>query len=545
MKRRAKSSEEWVDLVQAETSDNDDKKGSNSIMGNAGRRIVVMIAGTVILFLIFSYSNKSSTSTASTQKQHLIIDSQQGGKRRNRKVVLLGPHDRYNDFGDILAERVVTKLLVDRAGFVYTEADEAANTLLLGGIVTRDDMDHHGLTPHKTVHSMKEIQKLSREDSKMGPYDIVFTGGSGEGPGDEGPAILYEKHKDAVAFLETKALRRQAEADRVYDCPYLFPKELLLPHAEKETTRKHKTGSVHTLKRQKKNYAIVDSLETQNKKDKDFKAAPLSCRRITSMADHLGYRSSKPFAPDSTVMTKELFGAEIEAIFESDVRKELLEFPAFSSVATDAALSYIAVQHESIKHMSDPMYTQDLAEALDEVSRNLGNAPVVFFPAGRVGRPVGDHLAFGLSREVSQKMKQPSVLYEVEHALKVAALIQGSRAVLSTNLHVMILSFVYQKPRASWDGGRNHETFLEVWEAEDVASRGMVSSVHDTWEKGLSPFFQADGSEITQIQTEAANQKAKQHYLDNFERWSTLLITPTNKGDDDDNSPTRHRTVLL
>ena len=492
------------------------------------------------MFVLFSSFQKDP------RQQLLIIDSnQQDGKRRNRKVVLLGPHDRYSDFGDILAERVVTKLLVDRAGFVFTEADEAANTLLLGGIVTRDDMDHHGLTPHKTVHSMKEIQKLSREDTAMGPYDIVFTGGSGEGPGDEGPAILYEKHKDAVAHLETEALRSRAVSDRVYDCPYLFPKEFLQPVAQINTTRTHDTGRVHTLVRQKKNYAIVDSLETQNKKDKAEKGAPLACRRVTTMADHLGFRSSKPFAPDSTVMTRELLGPEIEALFETEVRGDLLGFPAFASATKDAPLRYIAVQHESNKHASDPAYAQEMADALDEVSRNLGNIPVVFFPAGRVGRPVGDHMAFGLSREVSEKMQQPTVLYEVEHALKVAALIQGAGAVLSTNLHVLILSFVYQKPRVSWDGGRNHETFLQVWEAGDVASRGMVSSVRDTWEKGLRPFFRTDGSEITQSETEAANQKAKQHYLDNFNRWSSLLITPTNKKDDGDNAPTRHRTVLL
>jgi len=325
----------------------------------------------------------------------------------------------------------------------------------------------------------------------------------------------------------------------------LFPKELLRPNAETNITRTHAKGRVHTLIQQKKNYAIVDSLETFNKKDKEAKSAPLDCRRVTTMADHLGFRSSKPFAPDSTVMTKELFGPEIESLFENEVRGDLLGFPAFSSATKDTPLSYIAVQHESIKHTSEPTYAQDLADALDEVSRNLGNAPVVFFPAGRVGRPVGDHLAFGLSREVSEKMQQPSVLYEVEHALKVTALIQGAKAVLSTNLHVLILSFVYQKPRVSWDGGRNHEAFLEVWEAGDVASMETVSSVRDTWEKGLRPFFRADGSEITRTQTEAANQKAKQHYLENFERWSSLLITPTEKGDGDDNGQKRHRTVLL
>ena len=550
MKRRTKANDDsWVDLIQAGTNQGGTPRGNTKNGADKDSRMKIKIAlGLMFLMtMLFSFTKRDKATITTSLKQQSKLDSfGGGGKRRKRKVVLLGPHDRYNDFGDILAERVITKLLVDQAGFVYNADDDRTNTLLLGGIVTRDDMDRHGLTPHKTVHSMGAIQTMSREDMKNGPYDIVFTGGSGDGPGDEGPSILYEKHKDAVELLESEALKRSALDDRVYDCPYLFPKELLLAKIDKNqgtNTRKHKTGSITTLPRPKKNYAIIDSLETMpSKKNKQQpKEPPLACRRVAVKADHLGYRNRKPFAPDSSVMTKDLFEEEIETIFETQVKQELLKLVGFSSSTTTAKddfapIQYIAVQHETERHMTDANYAQELAEVLDEVSKNLGNVPVVFFPAGRVGRPLGDHVAFEFSREVAQKMKNPSVLYEVEHAMKVAALISRAKAVVSTNLHVHIISFVYQKPRATLHGGQNHKSFIDMWEAKDVASLGMVSNVQDTWKQGLQQFFVASGSEkplITQKQTKAASQKAIRHYLQNFITWSNLLTTPTDKGDDD------------
>ena len=538
MKRRVKASDEWVDLIQAENSDDDNigtPKGNKNRNSNVRCKVLAMML--FLTTLTFLVSVMYGDGTKATRKR--INLAFHGGKRRNRKVILLGPHDRYNDFGDILAERVITKLLVDRAGFVYNATDDESNTLLLGGIVTRNDMDNHGLTAHKTVYSMKTIQEMSRKDEKMGPYDIVFTGGSGDGPGDEGPAILYEKHKEAVDMLETVALRNSAVADRKWDCPYLFPKELLLPIVNKTlgtNVRIHKTGSTITLPRPRKNYAIVDSLETPplKGKDKEQEGPPFACRRVTAKADHLGLRGSKPFAPESLIMTKELLATEIDEVYETQVRQELLDFPEFSE---ELPMRYIAVQHETAKQMSNPSYAQELADALDEVSRKLDNAPVVFFPAGRVGRSVGDHIAFGLSREVSEKMKQPSVLYETEHALKVAALVQGAQAVISTNLHVYILSFVYQKPRAMLYGGKNHEKFMTMWEAKDVKLKGIVSSVQDIWGNALERFFVDGGFSnpmITQSKTEAASQSARRHYLKNFETWSTLLTTPLGDGEDDD-----------
>lgn len=542
MKRRTnnnKNNDEWVDLVQASEGKDDNQKHRG---GTIDRRSLTMVFGTIFL-MTFLLSNHIDSKK---QQRHFTFHN--GRKKRNRKVVLLGPHDRYNDFGDILAERILTKLLVDRADFVFNATDERDDTILLGGIVTRDDMDHHGLTPHKTIYSMKNIQAMSRKDFKQGPYDIVFTGGSGEGPGDEGPSVLYEKHNEAVTFLETEALRQSAMEDRIYDCPYLFPKELLLPIVNKTlgtNTRKHKTGSITTLPRTKTNYAIIDSLESppsDHTKNGNLRGAlptanqgapPLTCRRVANHADRFGYRSSKPFAPDSVVMTREVLGEEIDEVFDTEVQQELQQLSP-EIFGSSKELRYIAVQHETANHISKPEYAQELANSLDEISQKLGNIPVVFFAAGRIGRPLGDHEAFAMSREVTQKMKQPSMLYETEHAMKVAALISRAQAVISTNLHVRILSFVYQKPRATLHGGENQQSFLDMWEGADVALIGIVSSVANIWKDGLERFFTDDENKINESQTETAIEKVIRYYDRNFNDWSSLLVTPTENGEDDD-----------
>ena len=308
-------------------------------------------------------------------------------------------------------------------------------------------------------------------------------------------------------------------------------------------TRKHKAGSVTTLPRTKTNYAIIDSLESPPRsKNGHLRGAlpqpregqpPLTCRRVANHADRSGYRSSKPFAPDSLVMTQEVLGDEIDQIFDTEVQQELQQL-APEIFPSSKSLKYIAVQHETAKHISKPGYAQELADALDEVSRNLGNIPVVFFAAGRIGRYLGDHTAFSMSREVTKKMKQPNVLYETEHALKVAALISKADAVISTNLHVRILSFVYQKPRVTLHGGANQQNFLDMWEGSDVALMGMVSSVGQIWKKGLERFFKQGKNQVTQTQTETALQKVIRYYDRNFDNWSSLLVTPTAHGEDDD-----------
>mmetsp|Transcript_890 Transcript_890/g.1907 ORF Transcript_890/g.1907 Transcript_890/m.1907 type:complete len:569 (-) Transcript_890:116-1822(-) len=451
--------------------------------------------------------------------------------RRNRRVVLLGPHDRYHDFGDILAERIISKLLVDRAGYVFNQTDDRKNTVLLGGIVTRDDMDRHGLTPQKTIYGMKSIQAMSRADFSNGPYDIVYTGGGGARAGP----ISYEEYSDAVKLLETEELRAQATADKVFDCPYLFPKQLLMTVVNRTmatNVRNHAKGQILTLPRPKRNYAISDSLEHPSTK-RDLSNKPrLSCRQALAAADHVRFRDDDPLAPDSAFLTRELFGEEIEQLFETTVRNDLYDLGAW--LRHDEEPNYVAVQHGKMSQRPDSSYIEDMARGLDEVSRSTGNATVVFFSAGSIDS------VDRISRRVMQKMTQPSLHYPTEHALEVVALLSKARAVIGTNLHVRIISLVYQKPRATWFGSTRHQRFLELWEAPDVAARGTLSSVRDVWNEGLRRFFppENDGGEfagfISANQTLDTYHSAVRQYLDNFDQWSNLLVTPTENGEDDD-----------
>eukprot|EP00536_Pseudo-nitzschia_multiseries_P000698 jgi/Psemu1/1579/gm1.1579_g len=496
--------------------------------------IVAMLVTIVILNNIFDrfLNMESMESIGTTKKFHCGTSDPANPRRRNRRVVLLGPHDRYYDFGDILSERILSKLLVDRAGYVYNHSDDRENTVLLGGIVTRDHMDRHGLTPNKTIYSMKSIQAMSRGDFVNGPYDIVYTGGSGA----KGAPISYEKYSDAVGLLETVELRERAMAEKISECPYLFPKQLLMTVVNRSMAtniRPHPRGQHLTLPRPKLNYAVSDSLEHPSTKRDTAKAPRISCRQALSSADHLRFRDKDPLAPDCSFLTRELYGEEIEKIFETKVRGELHDRGVVLNPDTEP--NYIAVQHGRMQKNPDPSYIEDLAEGLDEVSENTGNAIVVFFSAGS-----RDSVA-KWSRQVAEKMKRPSVFYPTEHALEVVALLSKAKAVIGTSLHVRIISLVYQKPRATWHGSTRHERFLELWEAPDVTALGMISSVRDVWKEGLQPFFPPEkGGEdlgfISANQTIDSYQSALRRYLFSFDQWSKLLITPTEsgQGDDDD-----------
>ena len=59
---------------------------------------------------------------------------------------------------------------------------------------------------------------MSRTSSN-GPFDIIYSGGESVGC----------SYSCAVTMLPTLEQQKRAEADRVYKCAYLFPKDLLLP----------------------------------------------------------------------------------------------------------------------------------------------------------------------------------------------------------------------------------------------------------------------------------------------------------------------------
>ena len=63
----------------------------------------------------------------STSQSHLNISANYPRSKRN-KLFSFGPHDHYN-FGDLIFEKVVTKLLIKRAGY-------QPDNILHGGIIS-------------------------------------------------------------------------------------------------------------------------------------------------------------------------------------------------------------------------------------------------------------------------------------------------------------------------------------------------------------------------------------------------------------------------
>ena len=122
-----------------------------------------------------------------------------GPRPPRRRVALVGPHDRFN-FGDLLFEKVVTHLLLHRAGYQPTE-------LLSVGMITTN-MSAYGGNPH--IVSMKAMSERSQLEAAgpNGPYDMVFLGGEAAG-------CTYAVGK---RMLQTPELQVRAEAEKTgYD----------------------------------------------------------------------------------------------------------------------------------------------------------------------------------------------------------------------------------------------------------------------------------------------------------------------------------------
>ena len=244
------------------------------------------------------------------------------GTLRERKVILLGPHDRYN-FGDLLFCKVLKRLLVNRAG--YSESD-----ILFGGIVPINMTDYGG---EGNIRSMKQLQQLSREDSEngKGPYDIIYAGGE----------ALGCSHDCAVSMMLNETYKKLAKQEKIYDCGYLVPKHYLVPEYERENPS---------------NFAIINSMGGTISPE---------CAEAANTADFGSFRDPKfPSYPDSAVMTKELYAEEID-IMADQVMNEI--FPSTTE------RKYIAVQHKrKIENI------EKLAASLDVLSKQT-NATIVFF----------------------------------------------------------------------------------------------------------------------------------------------------------------------
>lgn len=317
-----------------------------------------------------------------------------------RRVILLGPHDRYN-FGDLLFEKVVSKLLLDRAGYLEEE-------LLYGGVLSVDMSRHQG---RSDIQSMKKLMELSH---KEGPFDIVYLGG-------EASKCDFAC---AVRMLPTKEQKKRAKSQKASDCGYWFPKKKLVAASY--------TGP--------ENYAIINSAGG------GVARKGTECYAAYQSANYKSFRDRAPLFPDSAVMVKHLFGD-----FISDINN----FPQVRKITAKLnGGKYIAVQHK-LKGLNEV----SLARELDEIAEKT-NGTIVFFAAGTVP----GHDSFTSYHKVSKHMTMPSVVFEEETVWSVVALIAHANAVLSTSLHVRIIGFIFQKPRVTWCKNTKHTKFIELWD---------------------------------------------------------------------------------
>jgi len=121
-----------------------------------------------------------------------------------RHIVLLGPHERFN-FGDLLFEKVVSKLLLTRLGYKDHEIIRAAT-------VPRNMTIHGG---YDKIVSMKQAQNMSRT-SPFGPFDIIYTGGE---------TLGCEVAGCAITMLRDETLKKVALDAAISRCAYVVPKK--------------------------------------------------------------------------------------------------------------------------------------------------------------------------------------------------------------------------------------------------------------------------------------------------------------------------------
>ena len=391
-------------------------------------------------------------------------NSSQG--RPKRKIVLLGPHERYN-FGDLLFEKVLSKLLTTELGYEEKE-------IIRGATIARDMSVHGG---YHNVMSMKKIQEMSRK-SAAGPFDIIYTGGEALGCDFE----------SGVNMLPTAELRQGAIGEKVYDCAYLFPKELLLPLDNEQNPNQAK-----------KNVAIVNSMG-------GYPGIP-ACKAAADSADYVAFRDLDPLVPDPAVMVRELFYDDVISKTIDEVKSSI--FPE-----GEENKKYIAVQFK--KNYDGGIGYEKMAKHFDEIARNT-KCMIVFFAAGTAPT----HDSFESYKQVASYMTEPNFVYEMERVWNVVATIAGSEAVLGTSLHVRIMSFIFHKPRVTWCSittPTKHSRFINRWDAPDFRTCGSVPT---SWTM-LSKYMGSQ-PEVTQEQTKEVYELMVKKYMEGFSVWANLL----------------------
>lgn len=132
----------------------------NAVKGTEKKKVSISVMSLLFVSLqLFTihfqdFQNQIISGTVSTKTAPL--------PSRDRKVILFGPHDRYN-FGDLLFTKVITRLLHTRKGYSFED-------ILFGGIISTNMTIYGG---EENIQSMRSLQNISRSDKFKGPYDIV------------------------------------------------------------------------------------------------------------------------------------------------------------------------------------------------------------------------------------------------------------------------------------------------------------------------------------------------------------------------------------
>ena len=392
----------------------------------------------------------------------------------NTRVVLFGPHDRFN-FGDLLFEKVVSHLLLHRAGF-------SPEQLIVAGLV---DIDMSAFGGHPNIKGIKSVTKMSQNQVRNGgdPFNIVFLGGQ----------ALGCNFTQAVRMLATEKNRQQAKRNRVgteikWNCGYLVPKVLLMPT---------------NFTPPKAPVAVVNSAGKQNN-------GP--CMRAVYDADYVAFRDLKPNTtlpgmesaetrPDCAVMTNVLFR---DLITEQTHGGELQQI-----LNATKQHGYFAVQMKS-KAVAQP---QEIAAMLDQVWQST-KMTTLFFRAGTV--PGHDSLKD--YQAIAKLMRSPSLIYTEENLWGVVAVIREARAVLSTSLHVRIMAFVHNRPRITLCTSSKHSSFVELWDRTFpcLGAKDFTQVIPVVRRSLATP-------KPASVATQRAIDRATTLYLEGFDKWSKLL----------------------
>lgn len=420
------------------------------------------------------------------QRQYLLQfapPTAQSTTTRRRRVILSGPHDRFN-FGDLLFEKVVSKLLKDVAGFKSSD-------IIVAGMMDIN-MSEYGGHPH--VISIKKAIQWSHDDvmkhNGKGPYNVVYLGGQMSG------TTVH----DGVSMILTEKVKARARRNSVTSCAYMFPKELLLPESLRNVEE--------TKQQQQPPIAVVNGV--------NMRFTEPNCTRAMQQADFVAFRDYNPNPPLSEKVPHAVSGPDCAVMVNYLFHDKL----TFYGQRNDGEVSqirriypngYLAVQLN--KHILHKASAETLGKTFDQIHHKV-HLPVVFFRAANI--PFHDSLE--VLKNIQSHMTTPSQIFETEHVWYIVALIRYAKAVVGTSLHVRIMAFVHAKPRVTFCG-QKYLDFIRLWDAKDATP--CINHVNETLPALLHGINTP--AELTYL----AQAKAIQTYMEGFRKWSSLLLQNT------------------